>query len=99
MMADAPSHPPHAPRVEDLMKLPRWAAAAFAARCARRVQPLYAAIAAARPDHIAAIDAAIALGERCAANAEEASNEGAVAADLSAASAAGAVYAAALAGT
>jgi len=29
------------PEEEDLKKLPRWAIVAFAARCARRVQPLY----------------------------------------------------------
>ena len=29
---------------EDLDKLPRWAIVAFAARCARRVQPLFTAL-------------------------------------------------------
>ena len=59
-MADDSSHPPHAPRIEDLKKLPRWAAVAFAARCAAEypalvrslvlVSPTGADDSGARPD-------------------------------------------------
>lgn len=60
---------------EALARLPRWACVAFAARCARRVQPLYKLAWADAPDrerHVAAIDRAITLAESCAGAAADA---------------------------
>lgn len=55
------------PTKEDIAQLPRWAIVAFAARCARRVQPLFTfAWADAPKEHIEAIDLAIIVAERCA---------------------------------
>jgi hypothetical protein len=49
-------------------RLPHWARVAFAARCARRVQPLFAAAwPDAAPARVAAVERAIALAERSAA--------------------------------
>ena len=57
----------HAPQEEDLRKLPRWAIVAFAARCARRVQPLFAKYWKDAPkEHIEAVDRAITLSEASA---------------------------------
>lgn len=48
------------PTEEELATLPRWACVAFAARCARRVQPLFKHFWPGAPEkHVAAIDAAI----------------------------------------
>ena len=45
---------------EDLNKLPRWGIVAFAARCARRVQPLFTALWPVAPqEHVHALNAAI----------------------------------------
>lgn len=55
------------PTRQDIFKIPRWAAVAFAARCARRVQPLFKADwKDAQPEHLAAIEKAIALAEAAA---------------------------------
>ncbi len=52
------------PTEGNLRQLPRWAKVAFAARCARRVQPLFATFWWKAPrEHIAALDNAIALAE------------------------------------
>ncbi len=52
---------------EELRKLPRWACVAFAARCARRVQPLFKFGWPGAPDeHVRAVDRAIALAEESA---------------------------------
>jgi hypothetical protein len=49
-------------------RLPHWTRVAFAARCARRVQPLFAqAWPNATPDRVTAVEQAIALAERSAA--------------------------------
>lgn len=50
------------PTEEDLRRLSLRAAVAYAARAARRVQPLYAK-AMKSPEHIKALDTAIRLGE------------------------------------
>ena len=51
----------------EIQALPRWARIAFAARCARRVQPLFAALwLGATEEHIAAIDHAISRAEQSA---------------------------------
>ena len=57
---------PELPTTEDLQKLPLEAIVAYAARCARRVQPLYgrAAGMAEFPKHEAAVEWAILLAER-----------------------------------
>jgi len=58
------------PTKEEIEQLPRWARVAFAARCARRVQPLYViAWPDAHKNHIRDIDAAITLAEEAAENA------------------------------
>jgi hypothetical protein len=65
----------------ELKQLPRNALVAFAARCARRVQPLYR-LPANAPDrltHIAAVENAILIAEKCRAEAPRA--EGASAAE------------------
>jgi hypothetical protein len=55
------------PTQADLMALSRWARVAFAARCARRVQPLYAKAWPDAPDrHREALEKAIALAESAA---------------------------------
>ncbi len=56
------------PIEKEIAALPRWARVAFAARCARRVQPLFQAFwPEAPPEHVAAVDTAITLAERAAA--------------------------------
>lgn len=56
------------PNKEEIAQLPRWARIAFAARCVRRVQPLYEGLWPDAPQkHISAIEHAIALAERTAA--------------------------------
>jgi hypothetical protein len=70
--SDNPQHKPDAGRTapvteEELKQLPRWAIVAFAARCARRVQPLYVKHNPdAMPNHVQAIDKAITLAEATA---------------------------------
>jgi len=54
---------PTIPTKEELSRLPRRAVVAFAARCARRVQPIFAAWSGATQEHIAAVDRAISLAE------------------------------------
>ena len=56
------------PTKEELKKLPRWACVAFAARCARRVQPLFNDWDR-EEKHIADIEAAISAAEEAAATA------------------------------
>lgn len=54
--------------VRDLQMLPRWARVAFAARCARRVQPLFRDEWPSAPqEHVKAIDNAITISEKSAA--------------------------------
>ena len=60
------------PTPDELAKLPRRAVVAFAARCARRAQPLFAAEWAAPRDFLEAIDRAIGLAESFAAAAKPA---------------------------
>ena len=51
----------------ELRQLPRWALVAFAARCARRVQPVFATAWQDAPRaHVKAVDTAIALAESTA---------------------------------
>lgn len=62
------------PSEEDIVKLPCWARVAFAARCARRVQPIFAASWPQAPEkHVDTIENAISYAERsaAAANASE----------------------------
>ena len=54
------------PSREDLAKLPARAIVAYAVRCARRVEPRYAAAMSDRPDLIAAVGSAIQQAERFA---------------------------------
>jgi hypothetical protein len=59
-----PSEPPGIPTIRELMEVPRWARVAFAARCARRVQPLFRVLwPAAPPSHSDAIEKAIRIVE------------------------------------
>jgi hypothetical protein len=56
------------PRAEEIVKLPRWAKVAFAARCVRRVQPLLGSTWPEAPEkYIEAIEMAITLAEHVAA--------------------------------
>ncbi|MCI0704682.1 MAG: hypothetical protein L0241_26805 [Planctomycetia bacterium] len=66
-------HKPLLPRFAEVEKLPRWAAVAFAARCARRVLPVFQQMLPAEASDKAKIveDAVIAV-ELCAATASEA---------------------------
>lgn len=58
---------PKTPTKEELLKLPRWARVAFAARCARRVQPLFVKHWPKAPkEHIEAVERAITLAESSA---------------------------------
>lgn len=60
---------PEIPTKEEIASLPRWAQVAFAARCARRVQPLFVHYWPDAPQqHIDYIDEAIRLAESSAAN-------------------------------
>jgi hypothetical protein len=52
--------------MDDLLKLPCWARVAFAARCARRVQPLFNAWKGATQAYKDAVDKAITLSEASA---------------------------------
>ncbi|MCW5776578.1 MAG: hypothetical protein KIS87_09080 [Phycisphaeraceae bacterium] len=80
-MPDTPDSPdfPELPTDVELLTLPRWVCVAFAARCARRVQPLFACF---RPDapkeHVEAVDTAITLSERSAAHGTRVSAHNAV---------------------
>lgn len=66
------------PKSENIKTLPRWAMVAFAARCARRVQPLFRASWPTAPDkRVIALDKAVMLSERSAAYAD--ADEGAFA--------------------
>ena len=57
------------PTEDDIAKLPRWAKVAFAARCARRVQPLFQRCwPEALAEHLQAIDRALELVEKSAAH-------------------------------
>jgi hypothetical protein len=65
-MADDPVR---LPTEEELRALPRWAVVAFAARCARRVQPLFTHFWPKAPrEHIEAVDRAISLTQASAAD-------------------------------
>lgn len=56
---------------DELKAIPRWARVAFAARCARRVEPLLrVAWPDVRSDHVAAVARAIDYAEKSAARAE-----------------------------
>jgi hypothetical protein len=56
------------PSQEDLREVPRWARVAFAARCARRVQPLFQAAWPDAPgEYVEAVDRAIRVAEGSAA--------------------------------
>jgi hypothetical protein len=60
---------PTIPTVEEIAKLPRWAIVAFAARCARRVQPLFVLGWPEAPDkHKEAVNKAIKLAEKYASH-------------------------------
>lgn len=57
------------PTIEEIEQLPRWARVAFAARCARRVEPLYTIDWPEAPaKHIEALDIAITMAEKFAAH-------------------------------
>lgn len=57
------------PTTKELKTLPCWARVAFAARCARRVQPLFrAAWPQAAKEHIETVDTAVTAAERSAAS-------------------------------
>mgnify|MGYP001476120194 CR=1 FL=1 len=61
---------PRLPTEEELRTLPRWAAVAYAARCARRVQPLFTHFwPDAPPEHVEAVDKAINCAITAAASA------------------------------
>jgi hypothetical protein len=67
MMADTREE---VPSREEIAKLPRWAQVAFAARCARRVQPLFKVFWPEAPaEHCEAIERAIRLAESSAGSA------------------------------
>ena len=58
------------PTEEEIAKLPRWARVAFAARCARRAQPLFQKHWPDAPEeHVSAIEKAIHIAEHAAARA------------------------------
>src|SRR4051812_39822284 len=81
------------PGTDDLRSLPQLAVVEFAARCARRVQPLYKALwPDARPKQVAAVDKAIRLAEAIAS-----ARDGRAAGVADATAAVGAANAAALA--
>jgi hypothetical protein len=83
------------PTQEEIEKLPRFAAVAFAARCARRVQPLFIAGWPDAPrQHIDAVDRAITVAERSAAGAPGGAYAAAAAAATAGAAAATAARAA-----
>ena len=92
---------PTIPTMQELSRLPRRAVVAFAARCARHVQPIFAAWPGATQEHIAAVDRAISLAEAYGAalaahaHAAYAANAAAYAANAAAYAAAYAAYAAA----
>jgi len=60
------------PTREELAKLPCWASVAFAARCARRIQPLFARWRGATTEQIDAVEHAITVAENAAAAADSA---------------------------
>ncbi|MBX3322800.1 MAG: hypothetical protein KF757_07395 [Phycisphaeraceae bacterium] len=64
-----PADDPRIPTEEELATLPRWACVAFAARCARRVQPLYKHFWPDAPaKHVEALDKVITLAQASAAD-------------------------------
>jgi hypothetical protein len=66
---------PRLPTEEELRTLPRWAVVAYAARCARRVQPLFTHYWPDAPrEHVEAVDRAITLAEAAAADPASASD-------------------------
>lgn len=74
------------PSQVEIANVPRWARVAFAARCARRVQPLFVAAWPDAPEkHIQAIDLAITIAEQSAADAAAADDDAAAAAAADAA--------------
>lgn len=82
---------PKLPDEKDIAKLPRWAQVAFAARCARRVLPLFKYDWPDAPEkHVQAVENAVHLAEDSAAHAYSAG----VAADDAADDASDAAYAA-----
>ena len=55
------------PTKAELMRMPKWATVVFAARCARRVQPVFTRVWKDAPrQHVEAIDKAISLSEAVA---------------------------------
>ncbi len=59
---------PRTPTADELRTLPRWARVAFAARCARRVQPIFVSMWPDAPEeHVAAVQRAISFAEHSAA--------------------------------
>lgn len=98
------------PNKEEIAQLRRWAQLAFAARCARRVQPLFKHFWPDAPKkHVDAVDAAVRLAEHCASigsltdasadDAADAADDAAHAADDHAEAAGVAAFAAAHAAT
>ena len=62
---DIKTNTPNIPSEEEIKQLPRWAQVAFAARCARRVQPLFTACWPDAPQkHINAVEQAITMTEK-----------------------------------
>lgn len=60
------------PSKKEIAQLPRWAQVAFAARCARRVQPLFKHFwPDASAEHVEALDRTITISERGAARAAD----------------------------
>ncbi len=77
------------PTVEEIRKLPRWARVAFAARCARRVLPLFRHFWPTAPSaHIRAVSNAVSIAEHAAATRATRATCAAAVADADAAAAA-----------
>lgn len=68
LINQSPASMERIPSQEDLSKLPHWAQVAFAARCARRVLPIYDAVAKAGDYWREAVPAAVQIAEQSAAN-------------------------------
>ncbi|HEX4612920.1 MAG TPA: hypothetical protein VH092_32305 [Urbifossiella sp.] len=59
------------PTEDDIRRLPRWARVAFAARCARRVAPLFQQFwPKALPKHVRAVEHAVEIAEQATADAD-----------------------------
>lgn len=68
-MANSIDQPPDVPSREEIASLPKWAIVAFAARCARRVQPLFQYFWPDAPDElILSIDRASKLAQASSEN-------------------------------